>query len=167
MNDFYSSKVIEIIKQIQYATLASVSSNGDPYNAPVYTAYDKDMVFYWSSSVESQHSQNIAENGKVYMVIYDSTVPQGTGWGVYIRAEATEVVVPKEAERALGLLGDRRGRIFDKKITDVIEGGHRVYKATPKALWINDAEQDANGEFVKDYRAVVDLGKITEKLFKA
>lgn len=164
MDDFYTNKIVEIIDKIHYATLATVSPGGDPFNAPVFTAYDDDLVFYWSSSVGSQHSLNIAENGKVYMAIYDSTVAQGTGWGVYVQATARQVTRPEEVELVMKLLGDRRGKAFDKPVTDMIEGDHRVFKATPTAIWINDAEQDDNGEFVKDYRVKVSIENIKQTL---
>ncbi len=47
-----------------------------PWNSPVYSAFDKDYNFYWASWKENQHSKNIKENEKVFVVIYDSTVPE-------------------------------------------------------------------------------------------
>jgi len=41
------------------------------------------------SDKNGQHSKNIAENNRVFIVIYDSTVPEGDGEGVYIQAMAS------------------------------------------------------------------------------
>jgi nitroimidazol reductase NimA-like FMN-containing flavoprotein (pyridoxamine 5'-phosphate oxidase superfamily) len=164
MSKFYLNKIAEIIRDIQYATLATVSASKEPYNAPVFVAYDEKLNLYWSSSIQSQHSKNIASNSKVYMVIYNSTVAQGTGWGVYIKAEATAVENADEAERALALLGKRRGKPFSKKGSDMINGTHKIYKAVPIDIWINDAKQDAGGEYVEDYRVAVSIKKVMKAL---
>lgn len=153
---------MEILNNVQYATLATVSAGCEPYNAPVFFMYDDAMNLYWSSSVHSQHSKNIENNGKGYIVIYDSTVTQGTGWGVYIQAEASVVTHPDEAEKASILLGNRRGKSFNKKGTNLVVGIHKIYKAKPIHLWINDAKKDEKGEYVEDYRVSIDMKKVIE-----
>jgi hypothetical protein len=72
-------KARSILDRLYYATLSTVDPNGNPWNSPVYCAYN----VYWGSHVESQHSQNIRANGKVFIVVYDSTVQPGDGEGVY------------------------------------------------------------------------------------
>lgn len=161
MNDFYIDKAQQIIKDIQYATLATVSPEGDPYNAPVFFAYDSELNLYWSSSPRAQHSQNIDHNGKVYIVIYDSTIEQGAGWGVYIKTEAT-AASENETHKALSLLGNRRGREFNN-IDSFKASKQRAYKARPQSVWINDAEVDS-GEYVGDYRVEVDLDSLRYRL---
>jgi hypothetical protein len=42
-----SRRAKEIIEKIQYATIASVTEHGMPWNSPVFTAYDKNFNFYW------------------------------------------------------------------------------------------------------------------------
>lgn len=163
MNTYYLRKVNEILDEVQYATLATVSADGAPYNAPVFTAYDHDLNLYWSSSQNSQHSKNIADSGKVFIVIYNSSVAQGTGWGVYIEAEAA-TAAPSETERALLLLGSRRGRPFDNMPTFTNGGPQRIYKAKPLQIWINDAEKDDSGEYVEDHRVALDLPAVISRL---
>ena len=104
MND----KAKEIIEKVIYITLATVDKSGQPWNTPLFSAYDKSYNFYWGSSRESQHSKNIMSNNKVFIVVYDSTVPAGQGDGVYIKAQASEINNPVEIRKAHKHLQDRR-----------------------------------------------------------
>ena len=61
-----SERAKEIISKIQYITVATYSKDGEPWNSPVYSAFDEQYNFYWASWVENQHSKNIAENGKAF-----------------------------------------------------------------------------------------------------
>ena len=151
-------KAKEIIEKIQYITIATSSKDGVPWNTPVYSAYDEDYNFYWASWKENQHSKNIAENNKVFLVIYDSTVPEGTGEGVYIQAKAYELDDEKEIEHALSYLDGRVHKKKDPKIRIAQFQGdkpRRVYKAVPEKVWMND-EGDINGEYI-DKRVEIDL----------
>lgn len=148
---------LKILNDIQYATIATSDEKGEPWNTPVYCAFGEDNNIYWSSHPESQHSRNIAVNSKVFIVIYNSIAPEGDGVGVYLRATSEALVDPAEIDRALVLLGDRRGRpfLFPKKFQN--EGPQRIYKATPVEAWINDADQDSDGDFIKDFRVPIEL----------
>ncbi|MBI2028282.1 MAG: pyridoxamine 5'-phosphate oxidase family protein [Candidatus Levybacteria bacterium] len=75
----------EIIAKILYITIATSTKDGIPWNSPVYSAFDESYNFYWISWLENQHSKNIKDNNQVFIVIYDSTVPEGMGKGVYIQ----------------------------------------------------------------------------------
>lgn len=145
----------KIIDEIQYATIATVSTNGDPWNTPVFCAHDG-YTIYWSSHPKSTHSQNIAANGKAFITIYNSKASEGEGVGLYLRTTVRVLEDEKEIARALDLLGKRRGKPFShpEKFTD--SGTQRIYEARPLRIWINDADQDADGDFIKDYR--VELG---------
>jgi len=82
-----------VIKKISYITVATVSEDGMPWNAPVFAAYDENYNFYWGTYRDSQKSKNIRHNKNVYLVIYDSNDPPGEGFGVYIKATAEELTV--------------------------------------------------------------------------
>src|ERR1051325_2353833 len=97
----------EIIEQILYITIATASKVGTPWNSPVYSAFDEDYNFYWISDQNGQHSKNIDENDKVFIVIYDSTVPESTGEGVYIQAKARRLEYPEDIENGLKYLLER------------------------------------------------------------
>jgi hypothetical protein len=81
----------EIIDRIAYMVLATAGADGRPWASPVYFAADGRDAFYWVSSREARHSANIADRPEVGIVIFDSTVPIGTGQGVYIEARAEQL----------------------------------------------------------------------------
>ena len=146
-----------IISKIQYITIATSSKEGIPWNSPVYSAFDEDYSFYWASWKENQHSRNIAENNQVFLVIYDSTVPEGTGEGVYIQAKAHMLAEEKEIEKALSHLYRRKGEDPNKREAKEFLGGYprRVYKAVPEKVWLNDVGE-INGNYI-DKRVEVKL----------
>jgi len=158
MNSLEYKKARKIIEKILYITIATVSKDGKPWNSPVYSAFDENYNFYWASWKENQHSKNIRENNNVFIVVYDSTVPEGTGEGVYIQAKAYELDDEKEIKLALGYLDGRVNKRKDsKKRIAQFQGDkpRRIYKAVPDKVWVN-GEGDINGEYI-DMRMEVDL----------
>src|SRR3989344_8432811 len=107
-----TSKAKKVINDILYITIATSDKNNQPWNSPVYSAFDKDYNFYWASWRENQHSKNIKENEKVFVVIYDSTVPESTGFGVYMRGKAHQLETKDVIEimKALKLLYSRKNK---------------------------------------------------------
>lgn len=142
---------------ISYVTIATSDKNGDPWNTPVFTAYDDNYNFYWSSHSESNHSKNIAANGKGFLVIYNSKANEGEGMGLYIRARIEEFVNESDVIAALDLLGQRRGKPFGNSSKFINDGPQHIHKAIPLEAWINDADQDSDGDFIRDYRIEVKL----------
>lgn len=161
MNEYHTKRAIEIIKQIQYATIATASKVGKPWNSPVAHEWDSSLNIYWFSDKENQHSKNIRENEDVFIVIYDSTVPEGEGEGVYIEAKATEVNDPDEVTRIRKI---KKGESYDRPPSDFLDDAvRRVYKAVPTAIWMNDAEVN-DGIFIKDFRVELSLDRTTKLL---
>jgi len=66
----------------------------------VYFAHSEHRDFFWVSKPDARHSRNIAARPDVSIVIFDSSVPIGTGQGVYMTAVAREL---EGDERAPGL----------------------------------------------------------------
>jgi general stress protein 26 len=145
----------EIIEKISYITIASVAKDGQPWNAPVFAAYDEQYNFYWGTYRGSQKSKNIQNNKNVFLVVYDSTVSPGKGEGVYIKATATELEDPKEIEFAHKLLWDRHVTPYWK--LEQVEGDTpiRLYKAVPEQVWMN-GEGKENGHYI-DTRVEIKL----------
>lgn len=160
MSDYHQKRAAEIIKQIKYATLATVTSEGKPWNSPVAHEYDNDLNIYWFSDKENQHSKNVRANGEVFIVIYDSTVPWGEGEGVYIQAQVTELADPSEISYARRIKKGPDNDAPDDFMGDAIR---RVYKAVPQKVWMNDADVK-NGVFIRDYRVEVDLSQLKSSL---
>lgn len=147
----------EILKTIEYATIATTDKNGKPWNSPVARTYDNDLNIYWFSDKNNQHSRNIRENENVFIVIYDSTVPEGEGEGVYIEAKAYELTDPDEITKVRRL---KKGLDYDGSPDDFLgDANRRVYKAVPQRVWMNDAELK-DGVFIRDYRVEISLDEL-------
>ena len=150
-----SKRAKEIIHTIQYVTIASVAEDGLPWNSPVFTAYDEDYNFYWGTHLDSQKAKNIRANGNVFLVIYDSTVPSGTGEGVYIKATAQQISDPIEVKKVYELLKNRHATSFWDFAAVGEEGPIRLFKAVPQQAWMND-DGRKNGHYI-DVRAEIEL----------
>jgi nitroimidazol reductase NimA-like FMN-containing flavoprotein (pyridoxamine 5'-phosphate oxidase superfamily) len=90
----------ETIDANLYMVLATADEAGRPWASPVYFANAGYTEFFWVSSPEATHSKNIARRPDVGIVVFDSTVPIGTGQGVYMTAIA-EAVEPAGLERGI------------------------------------------------------------------
>ncbi len=148
-------KAKAILGKVSYAAIASVSESGEPWNAPVFIAFDDSYHFYWASSRSSHHSKNICTCPNVFLVIYDSTAEAGTGEGVYIRAIAEELIDSDEIAAAYQLLCDRHQAPFWKLEEMEGESPIHLYRAMPQQVWINAGEK-VNGVYV-DVRVEVSL----------
>lgn len=113
----------------------------------MYCACDKSFNIYWGSHVGSQHSQNIRANGKVFIVIYDSTIPPGKGEGVYIQAACVELNDPAEIAAAHKLIQDRRPIPYWKLEEVQGDAPVRLFKATPQKIWMN-GDGEKNGQYI-------------------
>lgn len=161
MSEHHNKRAAEIIRSIRYATLATVTAEGQPWNSPVAHEYDENLNIYWFSDKQNQHSQNVRATGRVFIVIYDSTVPEGDGEGVYIEAIAQEISDPEEITYARRI---KKGSDYDRPADDFLgKAVRRVYKAVPERIWMNDAEEK-DGVFLRDFRIEIPLQAITEHL---
>jgi len=132
-----NKKARDIIKKILYINLATSGTQRQPWNSPVYAAYDEDYTFYWISWKDNVHSLNIRRNPKVFVVIYDSTAPEGTGEGVYIKGLAYELDDEQEIAKGLECLAERIGKKPEDVSQFVDDSICRVYKLLPQFAWIN------------------------------
>jgi len=148
-------KAKKIIADIIYINIATVSPGGKPWNSPVYCAFDEQYNFYWASWRENEHSKNIAQNPNIFITIYDSTAPEGTGEGVYIQANACEITNPQEIEHAIKYYYGRKNGT-PRKIEEFLgEYPRRMYKAILEKVWMND-EGNINGNYI-DIKTEVNL----------
>ena len=91
-----------IVDANQYMTLATADADGRPWASPVWFATVDYREFFWLSSPEARHSQNIAARPEVAIVIFDSQQVPGEVEGAYI--EATAKRVPEgELDRGLAV----------------------------------------------------------------
>lgn len=141
-----NEKVKTLLQTIRYATISTIDSDGKPWTAPVWYVFDEDHNIYWWSPTEAQHSKNIAGNAGVYITVFDSTAPEGDGFGLYMRAEA-EVVVDDELDSAISLY-NQSTKIFKLDRENCTGNAPtRIYKATVTQRWINDGIEQ-NGFYI-------------------
>jgi uncharacterized protein YhbP (UPF0306 family) len=129
-----------IVDNALYLVLGTADADGRPWAAPVYFAHDGYREFIWVSKPEARHSRNIEVRPEVSIVVFDSTVPIGTGGGVYMEATAAEA---DEAERdeALATFSRRSVAHGGSEFTaaDALPPARlRLYKATAAEQFVLD-----------------------------
>ena len=165
MSDYHNKRAAEILNKILYITIASVSQENKPWNTPVYSAFDSELNFYWFSDKNSQHSQNVRASKEAFLVIYDSTAPEGTGEGVYIQVSVEELNDETKVLHALKVMDERVGKAKERNFADYSGNAVlHVYKATPQKIWMNDVEEDENGQYIRDIRVEVPIETLKEQL---
>lgn len=149
----------QTIREIQYITIATICAEmgGRPWNSPVYSTFDSDYNFFWASERQCQHSKNIRNNPCVFLAIYNSTIPEGTGAGkgVYIQARAMELSDPDQIDRAHQLMASRVGKTPRPAGSFLGDMPRRIYRASPERVWVNDVVE-RDGSHI-DVRVEIDL----------
>ena len=139
MKEQHLKTAVKILKDIHYITIASVCEDGAPWNSPVSASFDNELSFFWGSSSENIHSKNIRRDGRVFVVIYDSTVPEGTGEGIYMSGFASEL--------------------------DLEFGGAvKRYRFVPEKIWINDEAKNDDGSYRHDIRLEIDISALKKAI---
>lgn len=134
-------RVQEIITQVPYLTLATVGADGHPWNSPLWTAYDDAWNFFWTSSPNAQHSQNITAEPRVYIVIFDSAQAEGTGEGVFLQGRAEELTDREEIAHAVEVFYRRKNKSAREPEDFLGDSPRRMYRFTPEKCWINTYEK--------------------------
>lgn len=140
-------EIINIIKKNNYLTLATVDSDEYiPLATPVFFAHDQNFSnFYWVSSIDSQHSQNIECNPFISIVIFDSNAPIGSGFGVFMTGTAGMVVNHDEIKCVDEIM---RVKCHSDQFRSVDyycqPNSRRIYKFTPSKSWINTRKMQTN-----------------------
>jgi nitroimidazol reductase NimA-like FMN-containing flavoprotein (pyridoxamine 5'-phosphate oxidase superfamily) len=132
-----------IIDANEYLVLGTADQTGRPWVSPVYYAHSAYREFFWISRPDARHSQSVEARRDVSIVIFDSTVPIGTGQAVYITASAEELAGDERAE-GIEIYSRRSvahgGRTWT--LDDVQSAArHRLYRAIAAEHYVLD-EQD-------------------------
>lgn len=152
----------EIIKEIEYINIASITPEGLPWNSPVYCSFDEELNFYWLSWKENQHSKNVRNNPNVFVTIYDSTVPANTGVGVYFQGKASELSNPLEMITALKCVYSRSKHKIRDVAMFLTTYPRRIYKFVPEKVWINGTGHIEDNPI--DTRTELDLEELKKLL---
>ena len=121
-------------------TLATVCADGSAWNTPLAPSPSGELIFRWGSDENSIHSQNVRNDKRVFVVIYDSTAPEGAGEGVYMKGVAEEL--------------------------NEYEGVLKMYHFIPQKIWINDEENNDDGSFKRDIRIELNIENLKKSLNK-
>lgn len=138
MEDKHIICATKILQNAKYMTLATVCADGSPWNTPLAPTPSNDLIFRWGSAEDSIHSQNVRNEKRVFIVVYDSMAPEGTGQGVYMKGSAEEL--------------------------DEYEGTLKMYRFVPEKIWINDEEKNEDGSFKKDIRIELNIEDLRNSL---
>ena len=90
MNDDLAARGRAIVDDGLYLVLGTADADGRPWTTPVYFAHSGYREFVWVSKPGAQHSRNIEARPEVSIVVFDSTVPIGTGGGEFTEADVLE-----------------------------------------------------------------------------
>ena len=132
-----------ILDTSSYVVLATADANGVPWSSPVWFAIHDYAVLYWVSFPGARHSQNIAVRPQLAMIVFDSTVPPGTGQGVYMSAAAEQLTDPAAVEQGLAVFSSKSVRQGAEAwgLDRVTEAARlRLYRATIHELSILDPD---------------------------
>ena len=154
-DDDLSAVVGRLLDTIEYATVATVSFAGSPWNSPVYFAR-QGTTFYWISRANAQHSTNIADNGRAFIAIYDSRREDTSGAAVYVEAEARELLDDVEIATALASLYRRKQKPAPGADGFRPPAVQRVYAAVACQAWTNVVHTDDGVPW--DERVPISLG---------
>jgi nitroimidazol reductase NimA-like FMN-containing flavoprotein (pyridoxamine 5'-phosphate oxidase superfamily) len=80
-----------VVDSNHYMVLGTLDRDGRPRLSPVYYTAARYVDFYWLSSPDAHHSQNLTERPAVEIVIFDSTAYVGEGEAVYLAATARPI----------------------------------------------------------------------------
>ena len=130
--------VSDLIEASRYLVLATADAAGRPWSSPVYFAHIGYTEFFWVSSPDVTHSQNIAVRPEVGIVIFDTQAAIGTGQAVYMSAVA-KLLEDGETVPGIEAFSRRSVRHGGREWTsaDVRPGaGLRLYQATVDSHWI-------------------------------
>lgn len=84
-------KTYNIITSNNYLCLSTSAADGKPWSAPLYYAYDSELLFYFFSAKDSLHARHIRDNSLVAFSIFNSSLPPEDADGVQIEATARQV----------------------------------------------------------------------------
>jgi hypothetical protein len=87
-----------LIAANRYLALGTADRAGRPWVSPVCFTAEGDENFYWVSSPQARHSQNIATRPEVSLVLYDSHAVIGAAEALYLSASAAPVTGADLAE---------------------------------------------------------------------
>jgi len=134
-----------IVDANSYMTLATADAGGLPWASPVWYAPASYRELFWVSRPGARHSQNTEARPEVGIVIFDSTVPIGTGKAVYMAAHAEQVTAADEIQRGMSVFSRRSLEQGGREWTPDDVGPDarlRLYRATASEQFVLSPEDE-------------------------
>ncbi|WKZ23862.1 MAG: pyridoxamine 5'-phosphate oxidase family protein [Candidatus Dojkabacteria bacterium] len=139
-------KVIRILTEVRYLSLATLGDNSQPWISTIFYAYNKNLDFIWMSKKDTRHSQNIEKNPSVALNMYWVGPGHDNVDALYIEAQAQEITGLRATIASLSTYTQRllQQKFFNsseaKKFLahpeDFLkEAPFRLYKASPTAVY--------------------------------
>lgn len=145
----------ELLSTVLHAAMATVNEDGSPHNTPYFFMCNTDLTrLYWGSHPQSQHSQNVARTGQIFVVLYEAD-KRG---GLFVRADSARIAEGAELDEALAEHNRRRALQGKNAIPlDYYQSGtpQRMYIAETRQFWVNGTERDANDLIIRDIRTEI------------
>ncbi len=164
MNTDRIERAKELLQTVRHAAMATVNDDGTPHNTPYFFVASDDLTeLYWGSHPDSLHSQNIARDGNIFVVLYEANA----GGGLYIKCQNARQVSSADTEKVLTAFNKRRAQIGkDPLPANYYESSspQRLYVADTVTCWVNYAERDENGLIIQDKRLEVPLKELIKTL---
>ena len=145
-----ASAVREVLESTQFCIIATATPDGRPWVSPVFFNYDGDCRLVWESANEALHSQLIARNPRIAVVVADFAATPAVG--AYFECTAREV--PAEGLAAaldVFLNGPHAKRDRTDRTVDDYGGTSRLrlYEAVPERAYLLDRTTDAAGHVIE------------------
>ncbi|MDZ8183758.1 MAG: pyridoxamine 5'-phosphate oxidase family protein [Nostoc sp. ChiSLP02] len=143
------AKAFRLLESNIYCTVSTCSFDGYPWVSPLFFAYDDRCNIYWSSAIESKHSQNLYSNdGKVAIAIFNSHRSEGTAEGLYFSGTASELK-PEDTEKILKLLLNRAQRKHNRTVDDYLnDSPRRIYQFQPQEAWVTGERLPVDNQLI-------------------
>lgn len=152
-----AKRAAEILDSKKIIVVATVDKDGQPWNTPVAGfRFPVELDFYWTSWQENQHSKNIRENNRIFIVVFDEEAAEG----VYFLAEAHELNDEKEVSTAAKVFGENNKFCPTNGEEYLGDKPRRIYQAIPSKAWMNADKIDENGKFQYDFRKEISIEDI-------
>ena len=95
-NEELAAMVRRVIDDNVYMVLGTADADGRPWTSPVFFAAEGVRDFYWMSSPDVAHSQNLVHRPEVSIVLFDSRAAVGTGGKSALYMAGTAGMVPDD-----------------------------------------------------------------------
>jgi hypothetical protein len=144
----------DILQANRFCVLATAGADGKPWATPLFYNHDESFVLYWESARDARHTQVIAENPNVAVVVSDMDGVHG----VYFECVAGEVS-PDDLERALQtfLYGPHQRDRAERTAADYAPGRPLgLYYARPVAAYLMTGAKNVDG-YLLDERVPIEL----------